>query len=427
MTRRSVPSPLAVLLCALMLVTVACSSSKKSSTATTTTTGKSAQPSSVADGTLTIGTLLPETGSLAFLGPGEFAGVGVAIQEINAAGGVLGKNIEVVNGDSGDASTDIGKRTVDRLLKAHVDAIVGSSSSAVTLGVIDQVTSAGVVMVSPADRAKRLTDYPDHGLYFRTAPSDALQAQVLGQIITSDGNHRVGILAVADPYGEGMAADIGATVTEAGGNVVASKTYDTHAQAFDSEVQAMVDAKPDAVVVVGYDETGAILDTMIAKGIGPKAIKVYGTDANMGDAVGAHFAGSPGALQGMKGTTPLADLKDDFKAKLLEVDPKLANFNFAAESYDAVVLVALAAIAAKSDAGSAIAKAMIDVSKVGTKCTTFEACAALLRSGTDIDYDGVSGPVDFTGSGDPAKASFGILQFDGTNTLQTLEYRLGGA
>ena len=68
-------------------------------------------------GPLTIGTLLPQTGSLAFLGPPEVAGVELAIQEINAAGGVLGKPVELVEGDSGDASTDTATQTVDRLLQ----------------------------------------------------------------------------------------------------------------------------------------------------------------------------------------------------------------------------------------------------------------------------------------------------------------------
>ena len=92
------------------------------------------------DGVLTIGTLLPQTGSLAFLGPPEFAGFDLAVEEINAAGGVLGKPVVGIEGDSGDTSTDTASQTVDRLLAENVDAIIGAASSGVTLTVIDKIS-----------------------------------------------------------------------------------------------------------------------------------------------------------------------------------------------------------------------------------------------------------------------------------------------
>ncbi|HET6665619.1 MAG TPA: ABC transporter substrate-binding protein, partial [Acidimicrobiales bacterium] len=127
------------------------------------------------DGVLTIGTLLPETGSLAFLGPPEIAGVKVAIAEINEAGGFNGQPVVLVEGDSGDTSTDTATQTVTRELSQNVDAIIGAASSGVSLTVIDQVVGAGVTMFSPANTSKTLSTYDDNGLYFRTAPSDILQ------------------------------------------------------------------------------------------------------------------------------------------------------------------------------------------------------------------------------------------------------------
>lgn len=132
------------------------------------------------DGQLKIGTLLPQTGSLAFLGPPEFAAAELAVQQINAAGGVNGSPVELINGDSGDTSTNVASQTVDRLISQGVDAIVGAASSSVTLSVIDKVTGANVVMVSPANTSIKLSDYPDNGLYYRTAPPDTLQGKVLG-------------------------------------------------------------------------------------------------------------------------------------------------------------------------------------------------------------------------------------------------------
>jgi len=157
------------------------------------------------DGVLKLGSLLPETGSLSFLGPPEFAGLEYAIDEINAAGGVLGAPIEYSQGDSGDTSTDIASTTVDRLISENVDAIVGAASSGVTLTVIDKVVAAGITMFSPANTSPALSDYADNSLYFRNAPSDLLQGAVLADLITADGNASVYILNLDDAYGNGLA------------------------------------------------------------------------------------------------------------------------------------------------------------------------------------------------------------------------------
>src|SRR3546814_14698234 len=100
-----------------------------------------------------------------------FSGVGLAAEEINAAGCVLGKPVAIDHGDSGDTTTDIANQTVDRLLAANVDAIIGAASSGVSATVIDKITAAGVVQFSPANTSKTFSTYADKGLYFRNAPS----------------------------------------------------------------------------------------------------------------------------------------------------------------------------------------------------------------------------------------------------------------
>ena len=236
-----------------------------------------------------IGTILPQTGSLAFLGPPEFAGFDLAISEINAAGGVLGKPVTGIKGDSGDATTDTANQTVDRLLSQNVDAIIGAASSGVSLTVIDKITGAGVVQFSPANTSKTLSDYPDKGLYFRTAPSDILQGAVLGGVIADDGNATVGIIARNDAYGTGLAEDTKKALADAGVKVVVEKVYDEKAQTFDAEVDEIAAADPDAILVIGFDESSPILTTMVEKGIGPTEKAVYGVDGNMGNALGENF------------------------------------------------------------------------------------------------------------------------------------------
>ena len=241
------------------------------------------------DGKLVIGSILPQTGSLAFLGPPEFAGFDLAVQEINAAGGVLGQPIEGIPGDSGDATTDTANQTVDRLLSQNVDAIIGAASSGVSLTVIDKITGAGVVQFSPANTSKTLSDYPDKGLYFRTAPSDILQGAVLGGVIADDGHATVGMIVRNDAYGTGLQEDAKKALEEAGIEVVVEKVYDEKAQTFDAEVDEVVAADPDAVLLIAFDEASRILTTMVEKGIGPADKAVYGTDGFIGDPVGEAF------------------------------------------------------------------------------------------------------------------------------------------
>jgi ABC-type branched-subunit amino acid transport system substrate-binding protein len=241
------------------------------------------------DGVLTIGTILPQTGSLAFLGPPEFAAFDLVIKDINAAGGVLGKPMVGIPGDSGDATTDTANQTVDRLLSQNVDAIIGAASSGVSLTVIDKITGAGVVQFSPANTSKTLSTYKDKGLYFRTAPSDILQGATLGQVIAGDGVASIAIVARNDSYGTGLAEDSAAALKEAGVEVVLTKIYAEDAQTFDAEVQAVKAANPEAVLLIAFDEASKILTKMVEQGVGPKDLKIYGTDGFTGNAVGENF------------------------------------------------------------------------------------------------------------------------------------------
>jgi ABC-type branched-subunit amino acid transport system substrate-binding protein len=247
------------------------------------------QGSREGDGVLTLGTILPQTGSLAFLGPPMFAAFDLAVQDINAAGGVLGQPIAAIKGDSGDTTTDTASKTVDRLLAENADAIIGAASSGVSLTVIDKVAAAGVVLFSPANTSPALSDYDDKGLYFRSAPPDIYQGDVLGQKVLQDGAQTVAILALNDAYGTGLADAAEKTITAGGGEVVVKTIYDPTAASFDTEVDAVVAADPDAIILIGFDESSKILKSMVEKGIGPKVKKVYGCDGNIGNALGEVF------------------------------------------------------------------------------------------------------------------------------------------
>jgi branched-chain amino acid transport system substrate-binding protein len=369
---------------------------------------------------LRLGTLLPETGNLAFLGPPEFAGVDLAIEEINEGGGVLGHDVEVTHTDSSDASNSaVTQQSTDSLLNEGVAAIIGAASSGVSFTVLDRIVQDETIMFSPANTSPDFTTYEDDGLYFRTAPSDVLQGQVLGDTILGDGHANVAIMNLDDSYGNGLAQYLSETITSGGGTVAAQIVYDPQASNYTSEVGQVAAAAPDAIALIGFEETVTIIPELVTQGIGPQTIPLYFVDGNLsnyGDQLPA------GTLDGNKGTLPGADTGTEFQDRMLAIDPELQDFSYGPESYDATMLLALAAIQAESVESRDIADNLIAVSREGTACSGFQECADLLADGEDIDYQGASGPVEFTDAGDPETATIGVYQYGPDNTYTNLEY-----
>lgn len=366
---------------------------------------------------LKIGTILPQSGTLAFLGPPEEAGVKLAAEEINAANS--GLKLDVVYRDSGDTTTDIATVSVTDLLSQKVSAIVGAASSGVSKTVIDKITSAGVIQFSPANTSPDFTNYKDNGLYFRTAPSDLLQGEILGNLIAKDGAQTLGLLILNDPYGTGLAKVTKETFEKAGGKVVAEQSFNTGDTNFDAQIAALQAAKPDAIAVITFAEAKVIVPALVGKGY--PGDKLYFVDGNLAD-YSKDF--TPGLIKGAKGTLPGGKLGDDAKAKLLKVDPKLTDFSYGPESYDATILIALAAYAANSTDGKAIAAKLQEVSGGsggGTKVTSYADGVKLLKEGKKIDYDGLSGPITLDEHGDPTEATIGIYQFGEDNKYTRID------
>ena len=370
------------------------------------------------DGVVNIATVLPETGNLAFLGPPEFAGAELAIQEINEAGGALGADVTLDQGDSGDTSTDIANQTVDRQLAAGADAFVGAASSGVSFTFIDKLVENCKIHFSPANTSPDFTDYADDGLYFRTAPSDVLQGRVLADLMIEEGVTTASFMALQDPYGEGLLQYSTEPFADQGGEIVDSFTYDPQAAEFSAEVDRVVSGDPEALVIIGFEETSKILTSLFEAGYTPEAGKqIFLVDGNVGNALGEQLPA--GSMEGIRGTLPAAEITDDFQERLLAVDPDLIDFSYGPETYDAVIILALAAQIAGTDDPAAIAAQINGVTRDGEKCTTYADCVALIEAGTDIDYDGPSGPQTFGPEGEPTEASFAILTYDANNTVGT--------
>jgi branched-chain amino acid transport system substrate-binding protein len=177
--------------------------------------------------------------------------------------------------------------------------------------------------------------------------------------------------------------------------------------------------KPDAIALITFDEAITIIPAL--KDAGFDTSKLYLVDGNTKQ----YADGLPaGVMTGAKGTTPGPVLADDFQKRLQDTyaatnnGKKLEDFTYAAESYDAVVLLALASLAAKSTTGVDIAKKLQEVSGGtgnGKKAKSFADAAKIINAGDVVDYDGYSGGVKFDKAGDPTQATIGIFQYDATN------------
>jgi branched-chain amino acid transport system substrate-binding protein len=366
--------------------------------------------------------ILPETGQLAFLGPPIIGGFQLAVEQINEAGGVNGVEVEQDGGDEGDGDGTIANQTADRLLAADVDAIVGAASSDISLTIIDKVTGANVAMCSPSNTSPTFSNYDDDGLYFRAAPTDALQGPVLAEQIVAAGGTNVAVLARADDYGQGLLDATVSALEEAGATVAVETTYDPMAQSFDAEVQSVVDSGADAVALIAFDEGARILQTMIERGVGPADLIVFGADGlASNDTPGLVDPNDPAILEGMRTTSPAPASDEGFNADLQEFAPELSDTLFAAEGYDCTIAAALAAQMGGENTSEAVAENMVAVTSEGTKCTSFDECKQLLEDGEDIDYDGPSGPLDFSEAGEPSQGTYALQEYNADGELELVE------
>jgi ABC-type branched-subunit amino acid transport system substrate-binding protein len=343
----------------------------------------------------------------------------MAIEEINAAGGVNDKPVQLKDADDG-TDPNVATTSLDTLLNSEkIDAIIGPASSGTMEGIVDKVASAGVVDCSGSNTSAALTDAKDDGFYFRTAPPDKFQGPALAQLVLSDNKAKPAILARNDSYGKGFADSLEKSLTDGGADVVINSLYDPNASDFSADVSKVVDAGPDSVIVIGFNTDGAkVVKEMIAQGVGPDKIQIYTADGMQSSKFGESVdPANPGVIANIKGTAPSAapaGVTHPFIAKYAATGKDTI---FSSYYYDCTLLVALSAQAAGSDDPAKIKAKMLEVAEDGTKCQTYADCLALLKQGTDIDYDGASGSVDLSKVGEPTAGVYDVWAYkaDATN------------
>lgn len=385
-------------------------------------TPESSQPANskpaAADLTLKLGSLLPSTGTLAFLGAPMKAGVQLAVSEINDAD--AGITVDLTSEDEGDLDNKAYETSITNLQSAGITAMVGAASSGVTKLILDGNAGAGILTVSPSNTSAEFTGI--NPMYFRTAPSDNLQGEVLANQIAEDGHSSLGIIYQNDPYGKGLFQSIKKTFEGTGGTVVAQASYNQSDGQFNAQVQTIAAENPDAVAIVSYDQFATIAPLLANAGVDTSAL--YLVDGNLKDWPKLNVD-----LTGSKGTRAGAVLPDSFLDDLNAVwtadgNKPIDAVTYSAEAYDAATLIGLAALKARSVAGKDIAAQMIEVSGGsgdGQKCTSFAECAKIINDGGTADYDGYSGEITFNKDHDPEGAAIGVYEFEKGNKLKRIK------
>ncbi len=373
------------------------------------------------DGTLRIGLILDNTGGQEFLNAPQLAAAKLAVKEINAAGGHKGKPVELLPERVG---TDTAAQAKD-LVAAKADVVIGPTDSSHAADAIDVLARAKVAIISPANTAPGLSTYKSGGYYFRTAAADVAQASVLVKLAKDGGAKTLAVVHEEGDYGKDVAAAVAAAAKAAGLGVVADAEF--KAGAAQQAAAAAKTASPDAVVLVARNGAqGAIAELNNAGLAGKKLILSDGAVNQYGSGLGSK------ALDGARGVLPGTFPSAHFQAELVAVDPGLKDMAFAAETYDAVNLAAIAAAAAEDDAGTSIASKLVSVSggtAGGTAggpgaagdaaaCKSYQECVAALRAGKRPDYEGASGPVNFDSNGDVTAAAYMVYSYGADNTAQ---------
>lgn len=362
------------------------------------------------------GYLMPETGSVAVLGGSLVASTRLAVDDINAAGGILGSRVDLIGADTASDPT-VAAQAIDRLLSRNTMAIMGTGQSAVSLSLLDKVVSSRTLMCSGADTALEFTEYPDEDYHYRTSTSNLLQAIALASLMEENGAERVAVVARGDAFGQGLADELEANL---GDLVVERVIYDPLTTSFEAEVAEIRKAGVDAVALIGYAEMGEFVQTMIENGLTvAKGVQLYGVNQLASNVLWeAVDPSNQGVLEGLKGVTNPKAYDEDFSKRLLEANPDLEQALFAAEQYDCAIITALAAVTAGSTSAADVKDFVSDVTRGGDDCHNYADCVKMLEAGTDIRYVGPSGPKDLSDAGDPTVARFATWSMDGKSQVQ---------
>ncbi len=374
----------------------------------------------MADEPLKIGYIADFSGPLAEFGPGIQTGVELAIKHLNDAGGILGRPVELVVGDTGLDPTQATEETRRLIEVEGVHAIVGPLASSITLAVVESVAAdAGVPVISPSATSPQLTIADDNDFLFRSTVSDAAQGPVLAQLAADEGYSNVGVIYLNDPYGQGLAEAFDA----AWGGESNLVSIEPRQASYLAEIQQSADNDAEVLIVIAFPQEAEIfMREALEQGFFTEFLFVDGSKSQeLVDAIGGEY------LEGMKGTAPAPGPETDSLAAYVEAYiaeyGELSPLPFIAEAYDAAVAIGLATQIGGSldpvvikNCLRAIAAPPGDIYPVGAQGVA-DALAAIDR-GETINIQGAATTLDWDDNGDITSGYIGVWAYEGGEIVE---------
>ncbi|VEP11833.1 ABC-type branched-chain amino acid transport system, periplasmic component [Hyella patelloides LEGE 07179] len=415
----------------------ACQTADTGGDASTTDAGNTDNADNVSDTSsngegLKIGTLFPITGDLASIGQNMPVAVQLAVDTINACNGVNESPVTLVNEDS-QTDPSAGVTAMTKLAEVdRVAGVAGAFASSVSGAAVDVAVRNKIMLISPGSTSPVFTDRAQNGefegYWARTAPPDTYQAQALAALAQKEGFENVSTVVINNDYGVGFEQQFVQAFEKSGGKIADKNSpvrYDPKAPTLDSEAKAAFGSKPDAVAAVLYAETGSVLlKSAFEQGL-TEGVTILLTDGvysedfitqvgKTGDGKSI-IAGALGTVPGANGQA-LADFTNLWKENIQkEVSA------FVPHSWDAAILMMLAAEAADANTGEGIQSQIREVANApGTEVTDPCEAMELVRNGEDINYQGASGNVDIDENGDVI-GGYDVWQVNEDGTLEVVD------
>ena len=368
-----------------------------------------------------IGILVGFTGPIESLAEPMAKGAELAMKEVSDSGAFMdGSTVTPMRADSGCIDNGLATSNAERLLADGISALIGADCSGVTGAVLQNVAIPnGMVMISPSATSPGLSTVEDNDLFFRTAPSDAREGQVMAEVLMDRGIESIALTYTNNDYGKGLADAIETEFKKAGGEVTIVTAHEDGKADYSAEVGALASAGGDILVVAGYLDQGGL--GIIRSSLDSGAFDTFGLPGGMiGDSlpknVGPDLDGSFGQIAGSGG-------EGIEKLKSMAGDDFDATSPYTPESYDAAALFMFAMQAAGSTDPAEYGPKIMEVANApGEKIYPGDLAKGLqiIAEGGDIDYVGASA-VELIGPGESAGSYREIEVQGGENT--TVKFR----
>ncbi len=391
---------------------------------TTTTTAPATTPApsavEVAPG-FVIGFLAPGAGLLGDLATAQSTALTLALDDINAAGGVLGQPVGSVTVPEPPGGTAV--EGIDGLVAAGADVVLGPVSSDSAAVAIPAVADRGLVACSASATAPELTaNATGVPSFFRMALTDDLLVAHTADELAAyrDGLDpppaaplRVTVLAREDDYGtavgNGLSSELGAR-----GFDTTVIHYHPRTVIFTDTAAEVSASTPDLVVVAAYDEAPLLLNALLQAGVAAR--QIVGLDGLLVPRLAEQTTPSEPAR--LDGITIIGTTGDRAFVQRLAAQPGLQQIVYGAQAYDCAVTLALAATAAGTTDPIALRAQVRAVTEGGRTCSSYGDCVRLLGAGEDIDYDGPTGRIALDERGDVTAVRFTVASFEGGQLVE---------